>query len=339
MKKLFALLVLAILGLTFSQSETELFTDEASLVVLEEPEDTRVVQHFFGETEIPADPQRIVALHDQNVLLPLLQLDAGDRVIGSVGGIQDDGTEVFRFSQEGFDTSDITFLGNWSEPNLELILELEPDLIIGFGIPDRELPYDYDIVSEIAPTVIVAQFTRPIWGGFFDYALLVNAQDEAIALKTEYDERIAALQSELGDPSEITVSVVEPRVEGFVTEAQPFFPDITVINDIGLSIPRLRQEQIESGERPTLSYEVLRSVDGDVLYVMTFGPDASSETNSLIESPLYNLLGSVQADQAHLVDFEPVSGLTPQALSGWLDIFEETLLVDDLDRNIIQEEE
>jgi iron complex transport system substrate-binding protein len=313
------------------EPSAEIFTDEASLVVLEETEDTRGIQHLYGETEIPADPQRIVALHDSNVLVPLYELGEGDRVIASIGGTREDGTTFFR-SAETFDTSNVTFLGGYRTYNFELITELEPDLIVGsqFDIPED----NYDLLSQIAPTVIVEQFTRPIWGSVFDIALLVNTQDEVITLKSDYDQRIADIQNALGDPSEITVSVINTCPgDAFVLDRDPFGNDLNVINDIGLSIPPLRQEMLDINEYIPHSFEVLQEADGDVVYLN----DCNHEI--LAGSPLYETLGAVQNGQAFVVESSTFSGISVQGLNGWLDAFEETLLVDDLNRDIIQEEE
>jgi len=312
------------------EASTEIFTDEASLVVLEETEDTRVIQHLAGETEIPADPQRIVTLQDQNALLPILELGEGERVVGSTGVLQNDGSVLFRRTQN-YDTSDVTYVGTFSEPNLEVISELEPDLIVAsqFEITDE----NYDLLSAIAPTVVVEQFTRSVWGSTFDYALLVNAQDEAIALKADYDERIANLQAELDAPSEITVSILGPREGGFSVGFFIHSADLTVISDLGLSIPLLQEAQIEGGEFNVFSLEALQEVDGDVLYVIDF----SGSSESITGSPLYATLDVVQAGQAHVVDGSRFAGLSPQALFAWVEVFEETLLVDDLDTRIVQE--
>ncbi|MEL6406966.1 MAG: ABC transporter substrate-binding protein [Chloroflexota bacterium] len=314
------------------EASAELFTDDASLVVLEETEDTRVIQHSFGETEIPRDPQRIITLQDQNALLPLLELGRGDRVVGSIGSTRADGTTFFRRTQD-YDTSNITYIGGLRSPNLEVIAELEPDLIVGSQaeITDE----NYDLLSSIAPTIVIEQFTRSIWGSIFDFALLVNAQDQAIALKASYDARVANIQAELDDPSEITVSVIGPLDGGFFYEADRYIADMTVISDIGLTLTPLRQDVVERGEFGSFSIEEIQLADADALYVY----DIAERTAVLVESPLYGSLDAVDRGQAYLVDISRFAGLASQSLNAWLDVFEETLLVDDFDRDIIQEEE
>ena len=253
------------------EASAEIFTDEASLVVLEENEDTHVVQHLYGETEAPTDPQRIVTISDQNLLLPLLMLGEGSRVVGSGGVLSGNGEEVFRRTQD-FDTSNVTYIGRFNEPDFETIAALNPDLIVTNQV--RTTEKDYDTLSQIAPTVVVEQFTRSIWGGMSDFALLTNAQDEAIAQKAAYDERIAAIREQLKNPADITVFVMQSQPDGFRGIAAIFDPGASVINDLGLSVTPWQENQYEVDGNPPASLESLQLVDGDVIYVYDF--DSSS---------------------------------------------------------------
>jgi len=48
--------------------------ETAALQVLEETSEYCLIKHSLGETQVPLQPQRVVALQDQNVLLPLFEL-------------------------------------------------------------------------------------------------------------------------------------------------------------------------------------------------------------------------------------------------------------------------
>ena len=61
----------------------------------------RPFAHSGGETCIPENPQRIVTLQDQNVLLPLLEL--GVKPVASTGNLDHEGNQVFARTQ-GYDT-------------------------------------------------------------------------------------------------------------------------------------------------------------------------------------------------------------------------------------------
>lgn len=131
---------------------------------------TRAFTHFMGVTEVPAAPQRIVTLTDQNALLPLLEL--GVKPIASAGRLRDDGTGIFR-RPEGFDLSGIQFVGDFTEPDLERIAALDPDLVVGYEFQDDM----YATVSQIAPTVYIQLFERSISEVLADFAELTGTTD------------------------------------------------------------------------------------------------------------------------------------------------------------------
>ena len=313
-----------------SEDAIVLLTDDASLVVLEETDDTRVIRHLFGKIEVPSDPQRIVVLSDQNLFAPILELGEGDRVVGSAGGRAEDGTPIYRRT-EGYDTSNVVLVGSTNEPNLELITKLNPDLIIerqstGNAEATQE---EYDLLSQIAPTIVIDQSGEraSTWEPFFDIALLVNAQDEMISLKASYDKRVADLRDRLSDPSEIHITLIQVSDGVFIVSGVRSSSDYTVATDLGLSLTPVWQERIEVGIFDRYSFESIELIDADVLYVWDFDGDSAA----LTETPTYAALEVVQKGQAHVVDGFATAGRTIRSLNAWLDVFEETLLVDSLD--------
>jgi ABC-type Fe3+-hydroxamate transport system substrate-binding protein len=167
--------------------------DPAALQVLEETGEYRLIKHSLGETRVPLQPQRVVTLQDQNALLPLFELGFRD-VVGSVGAVQPDGSTYFRRMQN-YDTANVVYVGEYGTPNLEQIAALKPDLIVGSQY--EVTAENYDLLSAIAPTVAVEQFTRPIWSHYDDFALLVNKTEEAQSLKARFDARLADVKAKL----------------------------------------------------------------------------------------------------------------------------------------------
>lgn len=119
-----------------------------------EPAATSTVTHALGETEVPADPQRVVSA-SLTMAGPLLALDVP--VIGSAT------TQPSRITdQNGF------FL-SWADvavergvkplggpiPSVEAILGERPDLIVGSAVgADAVTPELYAQLSAVAPTVV-----------------------------------------------------------------------------------------------------------------------------------------------------------------------------------------
>lgn len=317
-----------LLSAAFATAPAANFADEHSLEIVSETDTTRTVRHALGESEVPKEPQRIVASQDQNMLLPLLELGAGEQVIGSVGGA--DGT----FRRTGaFDTSSITHVGLNGEPNLEAVAALEPDLILG---TDATVSAEnYAQLSQIAPAVPVVQFVRPLWNALFDVALLTNRQEEMVALKARYDARVTELREALGDPSRIHLSLLTPYRGQFYFDAGAFESSTTLLRDLSVSIPRLHKEAIESGDYPNYSAEVLPQVDGDALFIYNYSGDDENDPDYgvalLTDLPFFDTLNAARKDQVYIVDGSRTAGIATTGLFYFLDLFEKTLLADGFD--------
>ncbi len=116
------------------------------LVVLSENGATRLIEHTFGQTEIPAQPQRVFALGEEGLLANLL--DAGIKPIGSNVNLTD---ALPLFSAE--ELEGVSLYQTSGQFSLEEIAKAEPDLIIGnvFFIHTA----GYEKLSQIAPTIAI----------------------------------------------------------------------------------------------------------------------------------------------------------------------------------------
>lgn len=300
--------------------------DTTALQVLKTTGEYRLIKHSLGETRVPLQPQRVVTLQDQNALLPLFELGFTD-VVGSVGAVRADGSTFYRRMQD-YDTSGVTYVGEYGTPNLEQIAALRPDLIVGSQYEVTE--ENYDLLSQIAPTVAVEQFTRPIWDSHADLALLVNRQEEAAALKARYDARVAELRAAIPDPSTVTVSLINTWEGQISVEASPYVSYITVFNDIGFDLTEPQRQALKTGEWTQYSVERLTDFDADVIFVPIFG-QRSTENEFLTESPLWQQLNAVQKGQAQEVSGEEWFGMAYQALFNVLDGIERYVIQAEFD--------
>src|ERR671916_835185 len=104
---------------------------------------SRVVQHAMGSTEITGEPQRVVVL-DTGELDSVLALG-----VTPVGAVRADATSGLQ-SYLADRAQDVTMVGTVTQPNLEAIAALQPDLILSSKLRHESL---YDEFSKIAPTV------------------------------------------------------------------------------------------------------------------------------------------------------------------------------------------
>ena len=87
--------------------------------------DCRVIQHTMGESCIPLDPQRIIVLSGDTMLGNLLAMDI--KPIAASSGWEADAPfpEHLQNQLEG-----VEYVGSTTQPSLEKILSLQPDLIL-----------------------------------------------------------------------------------------------------------------------------------------------------------------------------------------------------------------
>lgn len=290
---------------------------------------TRPFEHAAGVTDVPVNPERIVTTTDQNALLPLLEL--GVEPVASAGLVQDDGTEKFR-RVEGFDTSDVEFVGAYGQPNAEAVAAQNPDLIVGYEF-DEEF---YDTLSQIAPTVLIQIFDRPLDEALLDFADLVGRLARAKAFREEYVQRVDSLLDRLGDrKDEISVSVITAGDPGQFYRADTGQALGTVMND--LNLPRPTPQRGE-GNDETFSLETISEHDADVVLVINYSEEGQDPNfQELVESPLYKSLAAYEAGQAHVIDGTKTVGAAWARMGAFLDELERILLDPDLDTDVIQE--
>ncbi len=90
----------------------------------------KIIKHPLGKSCIPPHPQRVIVT-DQESLEILVALG-----IKPVGAAQANivGSKARLFA--GI-IDEITYLGKESQPNIEKMVQLHPDLILGFGVEKR----------------------------------------------------------------------------------------------------------------------------------------------------------------------------------------------------------
>jgi iron complex transport system substrate-binding protein len=270
---------------------------------------TRTITHAMGVTEVPAVPQRVVVLDTSEVDNALA---LGAPIVGAPVA------EVLEYQSYLADQfAGITDIGTISEPNLEAILALKPDLILG---SKQRYEAIYSQLSAIAPTVFVESLRVPWQQNFRLHAEALGKTAEAEALLAAYDQRVAELQATLGpERAETTISVIRFRPGQVRLYLKSSFIGY-ILQDVGLGRPASQDQDTFSAE---ITLEQIADVDADYLFITGYAQD-DSELDTFLTSPLWQTLGAVQADRAIDVDDDHwIAGLGVQAAN---------LVLDDLER-------
>lgn len=285
-----AALFLVLLGVGFAQVPQlegfPPFAPEAPLLeVLEETEESARVRHGYGETEIPRNPERILAA-DETTLDYLLAL--GLEPVG-VTSYSPELPAYLAERAEGVTV--IPVAGGPDSVNLEALLALEPDLIIGYEhLGGNFAPEVYDQISQIAPTV---SFLAPPENAFrtalpllADLFHVPDRSEEALAAfeaeAQELRERLATL-----DGATVSLVTVYPRQirlygVGYEDEAAGYISNnvtAPLYRELGLEPgPEVLRLTADTG-RADLSFETLPELRADHLLVYSTVPESDLTSN------------------------------------------------------------
>jgi ferric hydroxamate transport system substrate-binding protein len=168
---------------------------------------TRTITHAMGETEITGTPERVVAL-EWNYAEYLLAL--GVKPVGSAE--IESMHEWVNLKNNSFEG--VVDIGGRVEPNLEVVTQLEPDLIIGEVGFNGEY---YEQLNAIAPTLLFNHYPNPAEENVTG---LERMEEELVAIGevlNRQDEAVKALER-----MNATIEGAKATVEGGELASNPF---------------------------------------------------------------------------------------------------------------------
>lgn len=246
-----------------------------------------IITHEMGETEISATPKRIITL-EYSFVDSLAALDV------KPVGIADDNKKDILIKAIADKVGDYTSVGTRSQPNLEVISSLKPDLIIADLKRHKAI---YEELSKIAPTIVLksleSSYDENI-SSFKTIATAVGQEDKAETRLKEHDDFINSKKAELAFDSNKTVLSAAIR-DTFNAHASSSF-DGELLEKIGM------KNVIQNNDSPyaELTLEQLVQTNPDVLFLM------KSEDKTVIEdwqqNPLWKDLKAVKNNQVFIVD-------------------------------------
>jgi iron complex transport system substrate-binding protein len=253
---------------------------------------TRLIKHAMGETEVPANPQRVVVL-DEGPLNSALAL--GIKPVGAVTAFK--GTDFPAYLSDT--TAGIQNVGTILEPDLEAVAALKPDLILSIKARHEAI---YPQLSQIAPTVFTETF-RCCWKeNFLKDAEALRRSAEANRKLADYTKRLDEFKAKMGDRlNETKVSVVRFVPPGDVYLYQKSSYIGTILADAGL--PRPPSQDVDQFVLK-VSQEQISEMDGDVIFVTTYGPADQTTLEEVRNHPLWKQLKAVQQGKVYTVPDE-----------------------------------
>ncbi|MEL7084769.1 MAG: iron-siderophore ABC transporter substrate-binding protein [Cyanobacteria bacterium J06597_1] len=254
---------------------------------------TRVIQHAFGRSDVPLQPQRVILLNPVVDLDNLLAL--GIVPVGVAGFTADRGYSVPPYLSDR--TAEIQLTGNIVQPNLEQIVNLNPDLIISTDAQGELYPQ----LSQIAPTVALpTRRSDTLRSRLLALADVVNRREQAEQAIADYEAKLVDFRNTVGERLNTTeVSFIRVRSDGIFLYIKSSIIG-RIFEEAGVQRPA-SQDVSRLLPRIPISLETLERADGDIIFIWgDFTSDAAARER-LQANPLWQQLNAVRSDQAHVV--------------------------------------
>ncbi|RBO80270.1 ABC transporter substrate-binding protein [Marinomonas aquiplantarum] len=250
------------------------------------------VSHAMGTTQVPVGAKRVVTLF-QGATDSAIAL--GVTPVGVVESWAQKPTYVYlREALKG-----VPHVGLETQPNLEAIVALKPDLIIGTKSRHEKI---YGQLSKIAPTVL-AENVYDFKASLALTAQALGKESEGKHLWEDFQQRIQQfrdlIQKNVANWP-LTASVLNVRVDHLRLYLQQSFSGV-VLKEIGFTFPLPNK----TGWGVKLkTKEALPSVNADVFFIILHSNDEAVQQNydAWRAHPLWNMLTAPRNKQVYEVD-------------------------------------
>lgn len=264
------------------------------------------VEHTAGKTCVPDQIERLVTLDTPSFENAIA---LGLKPVGTV-----DTQRLTSYLQDQLEG--VIDVGESGEPNLERVLTLKPDLILGLDFSQNI----YTQAAQIAPTVLLEFEHSGLWKEVFHaYSETLHREDIERQVMANYRQRLQEFKQRFEAPSPpkqpapFQVSVVRIYPARINLYFRDSFPGI-VLRDAGLARPEAQdisaseaQDRYQNPIQASISLEALDQADGDALFVWTSentpeeNQTAQQKWEELQADPLWQQLNAVQNNRVYFV--------------------------------------
>lgn len=303
-KRLFPFILLLVLLISAcSNGSTE---NEETANKEETESETVTYQSETGPVEVPSNPKRVVLLSGftGNVL------SLGVEVVGVDTWSKNNPT----FEEELKDVTEV------SDENLEKIIEVEPDLIIGLSTIKN-----LDKLQEIAPTVTYTWGKLDYLTQHVEIGKLLNKEEEAQAWVDDFQNRAQVageeIRAKIGEDA--TVSVFEAYDKDLYVFGDNWARGTEILyQSMNLKMPEKVKEMALKDGYYTLSTEVLSEYAGDYIVLSKY---AEADT-AFQETETYKNIPAVKNNHVFEMSGNGASFSDPVTLEKQLEFFKKSFL-------------
>lgn len=247
------------------------------------------IKHAKGAYTLEQQPERIAVLDVQFVdqLVTLNEQPAGSvKAAGAAENFPEYLTDKL---------ADVKVLGTYEEPNLEAILEINPDFIICTEAHEQI----YDSLNQIAPTVMLLR--NDDWRDtLVTFGKIMDKEQEAEQVLQAYRDKTARLTAELAAKLDgQTVALLRPRDDMIRVHTAGHRTGAILYKDLGLTVPEQVAKETDTAYH--ISPEALADVGADYIFLLTDDMFKAS-VEELQSTQVWQSLEPVKQNRVFMVD-------------------------------------
>ncbi|BAH41320.1 probable iron-uptake ABC transporter substrate binding protein precursor [Brevibacillus brevis NBRC 100599] len=278
-------------------------TAPATTATAEKPADednkaeTRTIKYLDKEYTVPSKTERIAIVGSMESMEDSLVLN-----VKPVGAISVGGKFPEMFAPI---TGEATSIGEKIQPNLETILSLKPDVILGSSKFPPEMA---EKLNKIAPTFPVSHISTNWEANLQLLGELTGKQAEAEKALNEYKSGIEAAKAKLGDGMKDKKALVIRLRQGNIN----IYPEKVFFNpalyaDLGLTAP----EEVKAAKaQEIISMEKFTQINPDYLFIQ-FSPDENKDKPNALEdlqnNPIWKSVNAVKNGNVYVNVVDPLA--------------------------------
>ncbi|MDF2668867.1 MAG: periplasmic binding protein [Paenibacillus sp.] len=254
----------------------------------------KTIKHAMGTATLKKTPVRVVYLFQG-------MIDTGAALGVKPVGATETSDQKPWFKYLG-DMSGVKNLGDEGQPNIEEIIALKPDLIIGTKVRHEKI---YSQLEAIAPTIITDDLAD--WKPNLKLAgEALGKEAEAKKMLDDWDKRVADFKTKMGSKlNTTTVSLIRVQRDNSVKIYLKGFSGL-FMRELGLSAPKAQQVEFSGSGLDILSKEHIPQFDADYIFDITAPLPGQENVPKLHEEwkshPLWKELNGVKNKKYFVVD-------------------------------------
>ena len=256
------------------------------------------VKHDGGTTKIEKEPKKVVAL-EYSFVDALVAL--GVKPVG----IADDGDKANIIDPIRDKVGDYKSVGDRKQPNLEVISQLKPDLIIADSNRHKG---NYEQLSKIAPTILLPSLDsdyKQNLEAFKTIGKALSKEDKADERLKEHKEKIEKYEKEITMDKDKKVLPAVISQSGLLAHSDKSYVG-QFLHELGFKEALTKDVADQLPEYLNAPYlnmnsEQLSDVNPERMFIMVNGEDDPFYAK-MKEDKVWNDLDAVKNDRVHVVD-------------------------------------